>query len=66
MAMRFPVQALPMMFISAVLATCAGDDDDVATADQAPAATNNVGQVKVVQATTITNNVPATQSKRVN
>lgn len=66
MAMRFPVQALPMMFISAVLATCAGDKDEVASADEAPAATNNVGQVKVVQANIADNNVKATPSKSVN
>lgn len=47
--LRFPVQTLPMIFLSAVLATCAGDNSKVAMADEAPVATNNVAQVKVVE-----------------
>lgn len=48
--MRFPVQTLPIMFLSAVLANCAGDKGKIAAADEAPAATGNVGQVAVVEA----------------
>ena len=58
---RFPVQTLPMMFISAILATCAGDNEDVARADQAPVSTNNVAQVKVVETKMPVETVPATQ-----
>ncbi len=57
---RFPVQTLPMMFISAILATCAGDNEDMARVDQAPVPTNNVAQVKVVETQTPITTVPAT------
>lgn len=50
--MRFPVQTLPMVFLAAVLATCAGDKEQLTAADEAPAASGNVAQVAVVEVKT--------------
>lgn len=63
--LRFPVHTLPMIFLSAVLATCAGDNSEVTMTDGAPAVTNNVGQVKVVETkiATRSSNLKAAQQR---